>query len=359
MRIATLSNAAVIHTRRWVEWFRARGHEVKVWSLEPSPASLGAVALPSLPLPGFVRYPLAVPALRAALAAFDPDVVDAHFVPNYGLIGALAGRRPLCVSAWGSDLLVTGRSSVLQRLRARFVLRRADAVIVDNRNLTRAAIELGAEKPRVHEIPWGIDPDLYRPAPARTPGLLLSTRMHEPVYDLPTLFHGVRPVLERDPAAQLLITGDGSLTPELEHLAARLFPPGRARFLGRIGDAELAELLGRAEVSLSASRSDSTALSLLEAMAAGAIPVVSDLEGHRQWVSEGDGARCFAPGDASSVTAALERALADPAWCEQARARNRAVILERGDRRVNMRRIEELFERLAAGRGTARAGAAS
>ena len=80
MRIATLANAAVGHTRRWVEDLRSRGHEVGVWSLERGPAELGASPLPVSPLPGFLRYPLAAPALRAALARFAPDLVDAHFV---------------------------------------------------------------------------------------------------------------------------------------------------------------------------------------------------------------------------------------------------------------------------------------
>src|SRR5207253_3496085 len=42
VRIATLANASVIHTQRWVEYFRSRGHEVAVWSLEPGPPALGA-----------------------------------------------------------------------------------------------------------------------------------------------------------------------------------------------------------------------------------------------------------------------------------------------------------------------------
>src|SRR4249920_3185949 len=106
MKIATLSNAAALHTRRWVEYFRERGHEVRVWSLEVGPPELGAERLASIPVPGFIRYPLATPAALRALEAFRPDVVDAHFVPNYGLIGALTGVHPLVVSAWGSDLLV-------------------------------------------------------------------------------------------------------------------------------------------------------------------------------------------------------------------------------------------------------------
>ena len=359
MRIATLSNAAVVHTRRWVEHFRARGHEVKLWSLEPGDGSLAATPLPRAPLPGWLRYPLAAPALARALASFAPDLVDAHFVPNYGLLGTLAGRRPLAVTAWGSDLLVTGLRDPLRRARTRFVLRRADAVLVDARNLGDAALRLGAPPERLHVIPWGVDRARFRPAGPREPGLMVSARMHEPVYDLATVIAGVKPVLERRPHTRLVIAGDGSLRPALERLARQTLPAGRWSFVGRLEAEALAELLSRAAVYLSASRSDSTSVSLLEAMACGAVPVASDIEGNREWVGEGDGARLFPPGDAAALTEALERALGDLGAAETARARNLRVIAERGDGSVNLGRIEALFERLAAGRAAAAAPAAS
>jgi glycosyltransferase involved in cell wall biosynthesis len=353
VRIATLSNAAVIHTRRWVGWFRERGHEVRLWSLERGAQELGAEPLPSPPLPDFLRYPLAAGALRRALAAYAPDLVDAHFVPNYGLLGALAGRRPLAVAAWGSDLLISAGPDPLRRARARFVLQRADAVVADSENLAAAARRRGADASRVHAIPWGIDLARFRAGAAREPGLLLSTRMHEPIYDLPTLIRGVQPLMARRPELSLVIAGDGGARPALEALAARLLPAGRTRFVGRLAPEALAEWLGRATVYLSASHTDSTSLSLLEAMASGAVPVVSDLEGNREWVAEGEGARLFAPGDAAGVTAALARALDDPAWAAAARARNREVVERRGDVRVNMARIEALYAGLVA---AARAG---
>ncbi len=350
MRIATLSNASVVHTRRWVEHLRERGHEVRLWSLEPGPAELGAELLPAAPLPGFLRYPLAVPAATRALRAFAPDLVDAHFVPNYGLIGALAGRHPLSVAAWGSDLLVSGGRDPLQRARTRFVLERAELVLADADNLGRAALALGAPRERVRVIPWGIDRTRFAPAARRTPGLLLSTRMHEEVYDLPTLLRGVAPVLARRPEASLVIAGDGSLRGALEREAAALLPAGRFRFVGRLSPAELADWLGRAEVYLSASHSDSTSLSLLEAMAAGALPVVSDIEGNREWVADGDGARFFACGDAVGVERAVDAALGDAAWARAARARNAEVVAQRGDWARNFARIESAFAALAAGR---------
>ncbi len=359
MRIATLSNASVVHTRRWVEHFRGRGHEVRLWSLEPGPASLGHIPLPRAPLPGWLRYPLALPALSRALATFAPDLVDAHFVPNYGLLGALSGRHPLAVSAWGSDLLTVRPRDSLRRARARFVLERADLVLVDSGNLGAAARELGAPKERLHVIPWGVDRARFRPAARREPGLIVSARMHERVYDLPTLIAGVKPVLERSPDARLVLAGDGSLRPALERLAARTLPASRYEFAGRLDPAELAALLGRAEIYLSSSLSDSTSVSLLEAMACGAVPVVSDIDGNREWVGEGDGARLFAPADPSGLARALEEALGEPAWRESARARNQRVIAERGDWGVNLGRIEALFGRLAAGAGERRARGAT
>jgi glycosyltransferase involved in cell wall biosynthesis len=350
VRIATLSNASVVHTHRWVAHLRAQGHEVRLWSLEPGPAGLDARALPSAPLPGVLRYPLAVPALARDLRAFRPQVVDAHFVPNYGLMGALAGVRPLSVSAWGSDLLVAGRANALQRVRARAVLRAADLVIADAENLARAARELGARPERVRAIPWGIDRTRFVPSGTREPGLLLSTRMHEEVYDIPTILRGVAPVMARRPETTLVVAGDGSLRPAHERLAGELLPAGRWRFTGRLRPEELASWLGRAGVYLSASRSDSTSLSLLEAMAAGALPVVSDIEGNREWVADGDGARLFACGDAAGLARAVESALAEADWAEAARARNAAVVEARGDWSRNFAHIEAAFEALAAGR---------
>ena len=202
----------------------------------------------------------------------------------------------------------------------------------------------------VRAIPWGVDRERFAPAAVRTRGLLLSTRMHEDVYDISAILRGAATVLARRPEAFLAIAGDGSLRPALEREARALLPAGRYEFLGRLSPAELSAWLGRADVYVSASLSDSTSVSLLEAMAAGALPVVTDIEGNREWVAEGDGARMFVAGDADGIARSLESALADEAWAARARARNAAVIAERGDWHRNFARIEAAFAALAAGR---------
>jgi glycosyltransferase involved in cell wall biosynthesis len=358
VKLATLANASVVHTQRWVEHFRGRGHDVRLYSLEPAPPGLASTALPSLPLPGLLRYPLAWPRLARELAAFAPDLVDAHYVPNYGVLAALAGRHPLSIAAWGSDLLLAARRDPWQRARARFALTRADLVLCDAENLAEAARAAGAPADRVRALPWGVDRARFRPGPERERGLMLSTRMHEDVYDLPTLIEAAALVLARHPHASLVLAGGGSRRRALEALATARLPAGRYRFVGMLAPEALAGWLARAELYLSASRSDSTSQSLLEAMAAGALPVVSDLAGNREWLGEGEGGRLFPVGDAAGFARAADAAFADSAWAAAARARNTAVIAARGDWHVNLARIEALFTALAAGQSLPAAGAA-
>jgi glycosyltransferase involved in cell wall biosynthesis len=350
VKIAMLGNAAVVHTRRWTEHFRARGHEVRLWSLEPAPASLGAEKLPSARLPGLLRYPLAAPTLAHALARWQPDVVVAHYVPNYGFLGALTRRRPLVVAAWGSDLLRVG-SDPLRQWRARHVLTRADLVIADSGNLAAAAHALGAPADRLLALPWGIDLARFAlPPGARTPRLLVQTRMHERVYGVETVIEGVAPILAQQADARLVIAGDGHRRGPLERHAARLLPAGHFAFVGKLEPQALARLLQLADVYLSASRSDSTSVSLLEAMACGALPVVSDIDGNREWVADGEGARLFRAGDPADLTRALRAALSDPAWAQATRAANRRVVEARADWTANMAQVEARLDALASAR---------
>jgi glycosyltransferase involved in cell wall biosynthesis len=347
MKIALLSNAAAIHTRRWAEALRGRGHEVRIFSLEePATGLADVVRIPSWPLPNVLRYPLARTAMRKAVLDFDPDLVDAHFVPNYGYLGALVGRRPLVVQCWGSDLLVSAARSPLHAARARHVLRSADLVLADARVLGDAARRFGAPAGRLNVVPWGADLERFPLAIAPREPRLVSVRMLEPLYDVGTLIEAMPAIRAAVPTATLDVAGDGPLARPLEDRARALGLADGVRFLGRVAHADLGAFLGRAAVYVSTSRSDSTSISLLEAMAAGAVPVVSDIPGNREWVDDGDGGRLFPVGDARALAAAAIDVLRGDEFRARARAKNRALVEERGDWRTNLARIEALYAQL-------------
>jgi len=348
MRIAVLGNADALHTRRWAGILASRGHDVRVFSLERPPADAPAGGAPitviaGLPLPRVLRYPLAGRAFARALEAFDPDLVEAHYVPNYGFLGALVGRRPLVVQCWGSDLLVSAARSPLHAVRVRYALERADLVVADARVLGEAARAFGAPSERIAVVPWGADLTRFRLASFITASHVVSLRQLEPLYDVATLVEALPAVRARIPALTATIAGDGPERAQLEGRVRALGLSECVTFVGRVPHDRLAALLGAAAVYVSTSRSDSTSISLLEAMASGAVPVVSDIPGNREWLEEGRGGRFFPVGDATALATALVSTLEDEAFRQSARTRNRDKVETDGDWAANVARIEARY----------------
>jgi glycosyltransferase involved in cell wall biosynthesis len=361
VRLALLSNASVIHTRRWGDYFHARGHQVLLISLEPGTGFAYPCQVIESRIPfRFLRYPLQRGRVAARVAEFGAELVNAHFVPNYGLIGALIGRHPLVVSVWGSDVLLSGRRSPLHAARARFVLRRADWVTTDARMLTRAACELGAAPARVLTVPMGVDPAPYRAArraaaaaaAAGAPPLVVSTRKLEPVYDVGTLVAALPALWAAQPELRVTVVGDGPERPGLAAAAAAAAGAhgDRITFTGMLPHPAIAAALGRAEIYVSTSTSDSTSVSLLEAMAAGAFPVVTDLEANREWIDDGRNGFLVPVGSPTQVAERILAALADPALRARAAEENAERIDARATWAKNMAEVEQLFESLVGAR---------
>jgi glycosyltransferase involved in cell wall biosynthesis len=151
------------------------------------------------------------------------------------------------------------------------------------------------------------------------------------------------------PCVTVTIAGDGPERAALEARAAGLGLADCARFVGRVPHERLPALLGEAAAYVSTSRSDSTSISLLEAMAAGATPVISDIPGNREWLTE-DSARFFPVGDASALARGLIEVLGNAEFRRAGRLANRARVERDGDWAANVSRIEARYATLVAGK---------
>jgi glycosyltransferase involved in cell wall biosynthesis len=136
----------------------------------------------------------------------------------------------------------------------------------------------GFDTATTHCIYTGVDIGEFAPA-ARGPGdglrLLYLGRIEERqkgVFWLPQIMSH----LTQQPIS-LTIAGDG---PDLVELRRRCAPLGdRVRFLGGVPRHEVPAVLMKHDVMVMPSRWEGLGLSLVEAMAAGCVPVVSDLKG--------------------------------------------------------------------------------
>ena len=170
--------------------------------------------------------------------------------------------------------------------------------------------------PGLHEIiPNGIAvPSL--PAEGERPAVLYVGRL-EPRKDVATLVRAFA-LLGAD-APPLWIAGDGPLRAALERQAESLGVP--ATFFGEVSEAEKWTLLRRARVFVAPSvGGESFGIVLLEAMAAGAIPLGADNPGYHDLLEERADDLLFPVGDAAALASKLRELTRNDARVRNLRA---------------------------------------
>lgn len=365
LRILFTGDADSVHLQRWVLEMHRRGAECHVLTRRPAVVP-GAAAVHAIrPGSDAAGWFLALPEVRRWAARIAPDLVHGHYVSSNGLWAAACGRRPVVLTAWGSDLLVTPRRSRLMHALTGWTLRRADLLTGDSRDLIEAMDGYGATAPR-EELLWGVDTAHFQPSAPSAPGVredgafeLLSLRAWEPNYRIDVILQALALLRQRDPASpvRLALLGGGSLELALREQAQALGLHDEVRFVGRQNDAGMLQWMQRCHVSVSVPESDATSVSVLESMACGLALVASDLPANRQWI-DAQGGRLVGAGDARALADAVQALQALPREQLAAMGRhNRAVVLQRAARKQHMDRMYALYLQLL-GRAPAAGGAA-
>jgi glycosyltransferase involved in cell wall biosynthesis len=366
LRLAFIAPGNSIHTRRWLEYFVERGHEVGLISYgrfeEPMEGiqlldELTAFSRVERGRRGYLDFVVAARRVRRVVRRFAPDVVHAHFVTGPGWLGVLSGTGPLVVTAWGSDVLVDANKSSIVRALHRLTFHRAACVMCDAEGVAERLADLGASPVRIRRALWGVDVDLFSPA-ASTPerratfglpptGLIvLSIRGLRDLQNPLTVVRAFAALHAEQPDATLALKlgpADAELAPAVaaEIDALRIGPA--VAVIGHMPHDQLAELYRVADVCLSVPSSDGTSVALLEAMATGRPVVVSDIPANREWVTEGESGVLVPPADAPALSDALLRLARSPELRAACGAAARANVEVAGSYHHQMRRAEMLY----------------
>ncbi len=232
-----------------------------------------------------------IPKVFSIIRKINPTVVNAHYITSHGLLAAIVRQFSvrkffLVQSAWGTDVLVTPFTSKFNNLASRYSLNRAQLVTSDSEYMTSVVKSL--TKTPVLTFTFGLDelPDFDPGLKQR--GLFFSNRILSENYNIEEVLRFFSRIAAESEEARLVVANDGSLRPSLEKLARDLKIEDRVQFPGFIPPAEQAGLFIKSEFFISIPASDSTSVSLLEAMAHGCIPVVSDIPANKEWVTDGE-----------------------------------------------------------------------
>ena len=296
--------------------------------------------------------------LKKLVAEFRPDVLQCGWLSDGGVISALTGFHPLLMTPFGSDVLINPYGSPEHRWKATLALRCADAITTDSVEVAHRITQLsGFPLARIVRFPWGIDLTRFGPDVPRTGFrarlgwegrcVLVATRTLEPLYGTRFLLDAMPAVLRARPEAALLLIGDGPERPALEAQASRLGISGSVHFQGRVPNADLHGWLAECDAYVTATLSDGTSRSMMEAMASGLPVAVTAVPAVREWVQEGVQGALARPRDAEDLSLAILRVLGGDR--DAMRAACLALAREHFDERRNLGKLEGMYRDLAAG----------
>ena len=300
--------------------------------------------------------------------ALRPDVILMHG-SKPGFLGRLAGR-------------ITGTPAVYRQASAPFLWRIQGARAPLYWGLERTARLFGGEmvalsegarqatlrwgvmpRDRITLIRTGIDTAAFAPRGRRDATLReLGLDPDRPVVGwlgrmepqkAPLDFvAAVSGIAARHPDAQFVMGGTGRLEGAAREAVARAGLTDRLHLLGWQSD--MARILEAFDVFVLSSLWEGLPIALLEAMAAGCVPVSTTVDGCVDVVRDGVDGRLVAPGDPAALGAAISDVLSDPAGLDAMAAAARDRVCREFDRERMLAEWSRLLTRLAARRPAGR-----
>jgi phosphatidylinositol alpha-mannosyltransferase len=324
------------HIRDQAETLIEMGHAVSVITPVEDPAQLPSYAVDggrprAVPYNGSVaRLTFGVKAtarVRRWIREGEFDVLHVHepLAPSLGVLACWAARGPIVATVHSS--IERSRVLVTGYYLAQTALEKISALVAVSEYARRTIVDhLGADAVL---IPNGVRVANYAQAtPLRDwpgPAIGFLGRMDEPRKGLPVLLEAFERVRAQRVDAVLVLIGPGDMDEALADVPTSLRES--IVCLGRLDEDDKARALASLDVYVAPNTGgESFGIVLLEAMAAGAPVVATDLDAFARVL---DGGRCgvlFPVGDADSLGRAVVDLLDDP--------EERRALVEAGRRRA-------------------------
>jgi len=295
------------------------------------------------------HFALVLP-LRRVARRIKPDVTLCLYAGRFALAAFLAGVRPYVVYVVGSDVLLAGR---VQRLINGKVLTAASRILANGEHLTDATREQ-APAAKIETLLMGVDVEQWKPRPRLEVPRIFNHRLFSDVYNNDLIIRALAKLPPDIPRFQMIFASGGPRLEDSITLADRILPARIRAYVefwrGAARREDIRSALAETDIYVSMARSDGTATSVLEAMACGAFPILSDIPANRPFAQPMEGRGFLVnPDDDAELARRLEHALRNVAECRERSSTVRDYIRKTADASVNMALLSERLH-WAAGR---------
>ena len=376
MKICYLAEINNVHSQRWIKYFAGLGHDILVLSDSVPQTQIPAVRIirPEMNLPtkilAFKIHPKPygyysfkwIP-YRREIRQFHPDIVHAMEALAYGLTLSLCGPYPKILTPWGNDIFHDPFHSRIARMHVRSGLKAATFVSTNHPTLDDYLSDtFGIPRDKVQCFSWGVDLKIFHPdqkaeagrmreslgIPAGAP-VVISNRSLAEYWGAREIAGAIPLILKQAPDAHfLLIRGSGTkaFREETASFLERHGAGANVRIIDEtVGPEKMAALLNLSDIFLSVPYTDLLSISVLEGLACGAIPVVSNLPAYRSRIVDGTNGFYVPIKDAGAIAEKTVYILKNLAMKEKIRERNWNMIRENDDWEQCAPRMAALYDK--------------
>jgi glycosyltransferase involved in cell wall biosynthesis len=292
------------HDDRFLSALGQSEHQIYLLRLEGNPGAQKNRTLPNRVSEVFwlggkrpqawIDYPALLVDLQRVIRQVQPDIIHAGPIQSVASLVAQTGFKPLVSMSWGSDLLVDADSSAWMRWMTRFTLQKTSVLVGDCQAISQKAQTFGFPEERIVLFPWGVDLQHFSPGSGNAlrkklgwnkAFILLCVRSWEPLYGVDLVVRTFVQAVQAEPRLRLILLGGGSQEEEIKGLVEKNGLQEVIHFGGQVGLEDLPDYYRAADLYVSASHSDGSSVSLMEALACGKPALVSDIPGNREWIT--------------------------------------------------------------------------
>lgn len=219
------------------------------------------------------------------LCQVDADWLNPHYLTSHGLLAVFTRklyrlRASIVGSAWGSDVLWTPQKGWLQRYSLEWIMSQCEVMTSDSHYMAEVMRSLHACDVLV--FPFGLD--ALPKARGKDERLFFTNRWLEPIYNPMRALKLFKQVVDKWPDAHLVVASTGSLEKKLAQWVSEQELSKNVKFVGYLDAVTQQEFYAAARWFISVPESDAVSVSVLEAMAHGCFPILSDLPANRELV---------------------------------------------------------------------------
>jgi L-malate glycosyltransferase len=221
--------------------------------------------------------------VKSMLRSEKPELIHIHQINRLAWVIALIAKQlkiPVIATAWGSDVLLIPKKNRIFKSITKSVLKNSRIVTADSMDMIHAMSEIEAGDTHYVHLQYGIDAI----EPGVKKNIVYSNRLHKPLYRIDLIIRLFAEFQKSTSSWKLVIGATGEETEALKKLALELLIPDSYEFIGWVDSETNAKYYSESKLYVSLPHSDGTSVSLLEAMSANCIPVVSDLAVSHEWI---------------------------------------------------------------------------